>query len=474
MPTACSSWLRRACSTPSRAPRWACWWSTTSTASSGSATATSTSCPRSAHSEGDFVGRRVEEVVPNTLMAQVIDSGRPILVDLLTNQAGTFLVSRLPLRDDTGAVIGALGLVLLDHPETTMQPLIDQVQPPAGRARRGTAPTRRAAPAQIHHRQFHRQQRGGAGSQAPGPARRRADRRHGAAAGRNRHRQGTAGAGHPRRRAARGAALRRHQHRRRSGDAARGRVLRRRARRLHRRRPQAARGQVQAGRWRHAVPRRNRRHAACAAGQAAARAAGAARSSRWAATASTTIDVRVIAATSRDLEAMVAAGAASAPTCTTASTCCRSCCRRCASAWTTWRRWPRPCSTTSRGAAGCRCAVCARRARCARRALARQHPRTAQRARAGGVDDRRSGAARRALPTLVPVAAPARRSLARCRRPCAVGRSGQPAVGALRPSRGVRLRAPWRQPSSAAARAAWRCRVPRCIDRLARYPQLGI
>ena len=74
--------------------------------------------------ESDFVGRRVEEVVPNSLMAQVIESGEPILVDLLTNRAGTFLVSRLPLRDATGAVIGAMGLVLLDHPETTMQPLM--------------------------------------------------------------------------------------------------------------------------------------------------------------------------------------------------------------------------------------------------------------------------------------------------------------------------------------------------------------
>jgi len=74
--------------------------------------------------ESEFVGRRVEEVVPNSLMAQVIDSGQAIIVDLLTNQAGTFLVSRLPLRDAQGEVIGALGLVLLDHPETTMQPLI--------------------------------------------------------------------------------------------------------------------------------------------------------------------------------------------------------------------------------------------------------------------------------------------------------------------------------------------------------------
>ena len=80
--------------------------------------------PALGHAEADFVGRRVEEVVPNSLMAQVIDTGQAIVVDLLTNQAGTFLVSRLPLRDEQGQVIGALGLVLLDHTETTMQPLI--------------------------------------------------------------------------------------------------------------------------------------------------------------------------------------------------------------------------------------------------------------------------------------------------------------------------------------------------------------
>src|SRR5512139_799873 len=80
--------------------------------------------PSLGHEERDFVGRRVEEVVPNTLMAHVIDTGQAMLVDLLTNQAGTFLVSRIPLRDAHGEVIGALGLVLLDHPETTMQPLM--------------------------------------------------------------------------------------------------------------------------------------------------------------------------------------------------------------------------------------------------------------------------------------------------------------------------------------------------------------
>ncbi|TCP04126.1 sigma-54 interaction domain-containing protein [Caldimonas thermodepolymerans] len=74
--------------------------------------------------ESEFVGHAVEEVVPNTLMREVIATGRPILVDLLTNKAGTFLVSRIPLRDDRGEVIGALGMVLMAHPESTMQPLM--------------------------------------------------------------------------------------------------------------------------------------------------------------------------------------------------------------------------------------------------------------------------------------------------------------------------------------------------------------
>jgi transcriptional regulator with PAS, ATPase and Fis domain len=58
--------------------------------------------PALGHAESDFVGRLVEDVVPNTLMAHVIDTGQPILVDLLSNHAGTFLVSRLPLRNEQG------------------------------------------------------------------------------------------------------------------------------------------------------------------------------------------------------------------------------------------------------------------------------------------------------------------------------------------------------------------------------------
>jgi transcriptional regulator with PAS, ATPase and Fis domain len=72
----------------------------------------------------DFVGQPVSSVVQNTQMHHVLETGKPILIDLLTNRAGTFVVSRIPLRDSAGDVIGALGIVLFDHAETSLQPLV--------------------------------------------------------------------------------------------------------------------------------------------------------------------------------------------------------------------------------------------------------------------------------------------------------------------------------------------------------------
>ena len=74
--------------------------------------------------EQDFVGQPVSSVVQNTLMDQVIATGKAILVDLLVNRAGTFVVSRFPLRDEAGQVIGALGVVLFDEPQANLQPLM--------------------------------------------------------------------------------------------------------------------------------------------------------------------------------------------------------------------------------------------------------------------------------------------------------------------------------------------------------------
>jgi len=97
--------------------------------------------------EEDFVGHPVSSVVQNTQMHQVLETGKPILIDLLTNKAGTFVVSRIPLRDDAGDVIGVLGIVLFDHPETTLQPLIAKfarLEQDLNEARRELASRRRA------------------------------------------------------------------------------------------------------------------------------------------------------------------------------------------------------------------------------------------------------------------------------------------------------------------------------------------
>jgi transcriptional regulator with PAS, ATPase and Fis domain len=94
-----------------------------------------------------FVGHMVEDVVPNTQMRRVLETGQPVLIDLLTNRAGTSVVSRIPLYDDeSGELIGAIGIVLFDHPETTLQPLISKfahLQSELDDARRELASRRR-------------------------------------------------------------------------------------------------------------------------------------------------------------------------------------------------------------------------------------------------------------------------------------------------------------------------------------------
>ncbi len=60
------------------------------------------------------IGREVEEIIPNSQMRQVITSGQPILLDLMLFGAQRLVVSRFPLTDDSGAVIGAVGFVLYD------------------------------------------------------------------------------------------------------------------------------------------------------------------------------------------------------------------------------------------------------------------------------------------------------------------------------------------------------------------------
>jgi transcriptional regulator with PAS, ATPase and Fis domain len=81
----------------------------------------------SAISAADAVGRPVEEVIPNSLMRDVVNSGQPILLDILETPDATFVVSRIPLKDDHGEVIGAAGFALFDQVQS-LKPLFAKLE----------------------------------------------------------------------------------------------------------------------------------------------------------------------------------------------------------------------------------------------------------------------------------------------------------------------------------------------------------
>lgn len=60
----------------------------------------------------DVVGQPVERLIPHSQMREVVETGRPIPLDIMRYGEHTLLVSRLPLRDGEGEIIGALGFAL--------------------------------------------------------------------------------------------------------------------------------------------------------------------------------------------------------------------------------------------------------------------------------------------------------------------------------------------------------------------------
>jgi len=69
------------------------------------------------------VGQEVEKVIPASLMRQVVETGQPILLDMLDTPNGPLVVMRLPIHDAAGAVIGAIGFALFDQ-LTRLAPLV--------------------------------------------------------------------------------------------------------------------------------------------------------------------------------------------------------------------------------------------------------------------------------------------------------------------------------------------------------------
>ncbi|AXS78912.1 sigma-54-dependent Fis family transcriptional regulator [Dechloromonas sp. HYN0024] len=73
------------------------------------------------------IGRPVEEVIPNSLMRQVVHSGQPIMLDIMDFGQESFVVTRLPLRDAEGKVVGAVGFMLYDDPRHLL-PVVSRYQ----------------------------------------------------------------------------------------------------------------------------------------------------------------------------------------------------------------------------------------------------------------------------------------------------------------------------------------------------------
>ena len=73
------------------------------------------------------IGQPIEAVIPKSLMRQVVESGRPIMLDIMDFGDESFVVTRLPLRDDSGAVIGGVGFMLYDDPRH-LAPVVSRYQ----------------------------------------------------------------------------------------------------------------------------------------------------------------------------------------------------------------------------------------------------------------------------------------------------------------------------------------------------------
>lgn len=94
----------------------------------------------------EAVGREVEDIIPGTLMRDVVRTGQPILLDILENGSETFVVTRLPLKDEEGQVIGAVGFALYDRiqPLQTLHAKLDRLQKELAQAQKRLAEERRS------------------------------------------------------------------------------------------------------------------------------------------------------------------------------------------------------------------------------------------------------------------------------------------------------------------------------------------
>lgn len=61
---------------------------------------------------GPMIGRPVEEVIPNSMLRSVVGSGHADMLDIMEFGDQTLAVMRIPFRDDAGNIIGGIGMTL--------------------------------------------------------------------------------------------------------------------------------------------------------------------------------------------------------------------------------------------------------------------------------------------------------------------------------------------------------------------------
>jgi transcriptional regulator with PAS, ATPase and Fis domain len=75
------------------------------------------------HHASEAIGRAIEEIIPNSLMRRVAETGEPILLDIMELGGEQLIVTRMPIEDENKNVIGAIGFVLYDRLDS-LKPLI--------------------------------------------------------------------------------------------------------------------------------------------------------------------------------------------------------------------------------------------------------------------------------------------------------------------------------------------------------------
>ena len=72
-------------------------------------------------------GQPIDEVLPHSQMSRVLETGRADLLDIIPLGRRQLTVSRLPLLQDDGHLIGAMGVILYDR-LNSLRPLVDRFQ----------------------------------------------------------------------------------------------------------------------------------------------------------------------------------------------------------------------------------------------------------------------------------------------------------------------------------------------------------